>query len=145
MRKTALVYDWLISHGGAGKGLEAIYASYPGPVHTLVKKGDWFEEVKTSYIQKLPFATKLYRNYLPFFPHAIERFDFSGYDLILSSSHAVAKGVKKHAGQLHICYCHTPVRYAWGKKGAYLRDLRGAKKFLAKKVLHRLRKWDLES
>ncbi|MGC8588446.1 MAG: glycosyltransferase family 4 protein, partial [Hydrogenobaculum sp.] len=98
--KFALVHDWLVTIGGAEKTLEAIYELYPTDVYTLLKaeeslKGSIFEKanIKTSFIQKLPKATKLYRNYLPLFPFAIEQFDLSYYDVIISSSHAVAKGV----------------------------------------------------
>lgn len=140
--KTALVHDWLTSKGGAEKVLDAIHALYPGPVHVLVKDGTQDKEVHASFIQRLPFARKAYRNYLPFFPLAIEQFDLSEYDLILSSSHAVAKNVLTHAGQLHICYCHTPMRYAWDLYHPYVQDLSFFKKLYAQKVLHSIRTWD---
>lgn len=140
--KTALVHDWLTSKGGAEKVLDAIHALYPGPVHVLVNSGDHDKEVRPSFIQRFPFAKKAYRHYLPFFPLAIEQFDLSDYDLILSSSHAVAKNVLTHAGQLHICYCHTPMRYAWDLYHQYLQDLGAIKKLVARKVLHSMRNWD---
>jgi len=141
--KTALVHDWLIGRGGAEKVLEAIYALYPGPLHVLVKdKEREFQEVRASFLQKFPFATRAYRFFLPFFPRAIEQFDLSGYDLILSSSHAVAKNVLTHANQLHICYCHTPMRYAWDLYHHYLNDVGGIKKRVAARTLHSIRTWD---
>ena len=93
--RTAHVYDWLVTMGGGEKTLSVIEDIYPAPIHTLVHdskqlKGTKFEgkTIHTSFIQKLPFANRLYRNYLPFFPLAIEQFDLSDYDLIISTSHA---------------------------------------------------------
>jgi len=148
--KTVLIHDWLISLGGAEKVLDAIYSIYPSSIYTLIKKEGCFNDssfadakIVTSFIQKLPFALKNHRNYLPFFPSAVERFDLSDFDVILSSSHAVAKGVKVKEGQLHICYCHTPMRYAWDLQGQYLTHLSGLKEQLAKWTLSYMRKWDV--
>jgi glycosyltransferase involved in cell wall biosynthesis len=99
----------------------------------------------TSFIQKMPFSKKHHRMYLPLFPFAIEQFDLSDYDLILSSSHAVAKGVLTNPDQLHICYCHSPIRYAWSSYHDYIKDnnlSKGIKGFFAKKALHNIRIWD---
>lgn len=148
--KTALIHDWLVSLGGAEKVLDAIFSIYPSPIYTLVKREGSFDrssfaqaEILTSFIQKLPFAVSGHRNYLPFFPAAIERFDLSGYDVLLSSSHAVAKGIDVKEGQLHICYCHTPMRYAWDLHDQYVGDLQGVKEWLAKWTLSYMRKWDV--
>ncbi len=103
------------------------------------------KSVSTSFIQKLPFSKTKYRSYLPFFPLAIEQLDISGYDVVLSSSHAVAKGVLTNANQLHICYCHTPIRYAWDLYFQYLKDSNltsGLKSMIAKFFLHKIRVWD---
>ncbi|MBS0604819.1 MAG: glycosyltransferase [Verrucomicrobia bacterium] len=150
--KTALVYDWLVTMGGGEKTLSAIEEAYPAPIHTLVHdpkrlKGTPFEgkEVHTSFIQNLPFAKRLYRNYLPFFPLAIEQFDLSGFDLVISTSHAVAKGVLTTADQLHLCYCLTPMRYAWDLTHRYLDGVSGIQKGIAKASLHYLRNWDIAS
>lgn len=153
--KVALIHDWLIAMGGAEKVLESLIKMYPADIFTLVKntknlKGTPFEElkVKTSFIQKLPKAEKKYRNYLPLFPLAIEQFDLSEYDLVISSSHSTAKGVLTHADQMHICYCHTPMRYAWDLYQQYLREARlksGLKGVMAKFFLHYLRIWDAHS
>ncbi|MCB1083575.1 MAG: glycosyltransferase family 4 protein, partial [Simkania sp.] len=98
--KVALVHDWLVKFGGAEKVLKAMSEVYPSKIYTLVAdrenlKGSHFEdkEIQTSFIQKLPRATKKYRSYLPFFPLAIEQFDLCDYDLVVSSSHSIAKGV----------------------------------------------------
>ncbi|MBF5059042.1 glycosyltransferase family 4 protein [Candidatus Neptunochlamydia vexilliferae] len=151
--KVALVHDWLTTMGGAEKVLEALLEVFPADLFTLVKDpkavvGTPFEKAKTSFIQRLPRAKKKYRSYLPFFPIAIEQFDLSGYDLVISSSHAVAKGVLTHADQLHICYCHTPMRYAWDLYQQYLRESKlksGVKGVIVKVFLHYLRMWDAQA
>ena len=150
--KTALVHDWLVTLAGAEKVLEAIYELYPSSIYTLVRdekklKGSIFEnaDVKTSFIQKFPKASTQYRNYLLFFPLAIEQFDLSEYDIIISSSHAVAKGILSHSSQLHVCYCHTPIRYAWDLYHRYLKEAnltKGIKSSLVKLILHYIRVWD---
>jgi len=153
--KIALVHDWLPILGGAEKVLESIYELYPSPIYTLLKnstalKGSAFENatIHTSLIQKLPFAKTKYRSYLPFFPLAVEQFDLSDYDLIISSSYAVAKGVLVWPNQTHICYCHSPIRYAWDMYFEYLKDAKlekGFKALIAKVVLHYIRMWDYAS
>ncbi len=147
--KCALVYDWLVTRGGGEKTLSVIEELYPAPIHTLVHdpKGLPLEgrTIHTSFLQSMPFAKRLYRYYLPLFPFAIEQFDLSGYDLILSTSHAVAKGVLTHAQQLHLCYCLTPMRYAWDLTHRYLEGIGKWQKRFAKPALHYLRNWDIAS
>lgn len=150
--KTALVYDWLVTMGGGEKTLSAIQESYPAPIYTLVHnskklQGTSFEgrEIHTSFLQKLPFAKQHYRAYLPLFPLAIEQFDLSAYDLVISTSHAVSKGVLSHAGQLHLCYCLTPMRYAWDLTHRYLEGVGAFKSAVARASLHYLRNWDVAS
>ncbi len=150
--RSALVHDWLVGIGGGEKCLEAIYDLFPSPISTLVKdvekiKGMNFAsaEIETSFIQKLPFARTAYRNYLPLFSFAIEQFDLSQHDLIISLSHAVAKGVLTHSDQLHLCYCFTPMRYAWNLTNQYLAGLGALRKFCAGVALHKLRAWDVAS
>lgn len=152
--KVALVQDWFVVNGGAEKVVKEIVELYPEcDVFSLV---DFLEEkdrdfilkgkkAKTSFIQKLPFAKKLYRNYLPLFPTAIESLDFSGYDLIISSSYAVAKGLKKNKNQIHICYCHSPIRYAWDLEDEYFDKTFFLKRIFIKRVLNYIRKWDVKS
>jgi hypothetical protein len=96
----------------------------------------------------LPYAKKQHRKYLPLFPKAIESFDLSQYDLIISSSHSVAKGVRTNKNQLHICYCHSPMRYAWDEADYYLKEANlnsGVKGLIVQSILKYLRKWDLKS
>ena len=153
LHSTALVHDWLVTRAGAEKVLEAIYEEYPGDIFTLVHDPKQFvqsslsgADVSTSFIQNLPFGKSKYRSYLPLFPLAIEKFDLSEYEVVLSTSHAVAKGVLTTANQLHICYCCTPVRYAWDLTHQYQREAgltKGVKGNLARLVLHYIRMWDL--
>jgi len=154
--KLALVNDWLMSGvGGSEKVLQAICEIFNPPLFTLVSdpknlQDTFFEkvEIHNSFVQKLPFSKKKYRNYLPFFPMAIEQFNLSTYDVVLSCSHSVAKGVLTNSEQLHICYCYTPIRYAWDLYYQYLRESkleRGLKAKLAKFFLHYVRMWDIQS
>jgi len=154
--KVAIVCDWLVTLGGAEKVLSKILNCFPDA--DLFAVIDFLEDknrglilnkpVKTTFIQKLPFAKKHYRTYLPLMPLAIEQFDLSRYDLILSSSHAVAKGVITGPNQVHISYVHSPMRYAWDLQHQYLRESGLDKKwygYLARYFLHKLRLWDLRS
>ncbi|MGB2551774.1 glycosyltransferase family 4 protein [Campylobacter sp. MOP51] len=156
MRK-ALVHDWFSVYAGAEKCVESFTNIWNDfDIYSLV---DFFNKddreivlkgkrTYTSFIQNLPFAETKYRNYLPLFPFAIERFDLRDYDLILSSSHAVAKGVITTPDQLHISYIHTPIRYAWDLYNQYLRESglnKGLKGIFAKYCLHKIRLWDLST
>ncbi len=152
--KTAIVHDWLVTNAGAEKVLKSLLEIYPhADIFSLV---DFLNDrdreeilsnknVNTSFIQKLPFSKKHFRNYLPLFPKAIESFDLSSYDLIISSSWAVAKGVKTHKKQLHICYCYTPIRYAWDLYEEYTSNLKQPKKFLVEQTLKYIKKWDIKT
>lgn len=151
--KAALVHDWVITLGGSERCLESFHELFPeAPLFTLVYNPESAKElgfdrnqVHASFLQNFPKAQKWYRHYLPLYPLAVEQFDLKDYDLILSSSHAAAKGVLTRAGQLHICYCHTPMRYAWDLTHEYLRDHgldRGIKGMAARFFLHYLRQWD---
>ena len=156
MTRVAIVHDWLVTYAGAEKVLEQILELYPSAdvfsiVDFLSIENRGFlqgKETKVSFIQKLPFAKKKYRSYLPFMPLAIEQLDVSAYDLVISSSHAVAKGVITGPDQLHICYCHSPIRYAWDMQHQYLREAglnKGLKSWLARWFLHKMRLWDLRT
>ncbi|MCX8028925.1 MAG: glycosyltransferase family 4 protein [Brevinematales bacterium] len=153
--KYCLVADWLVTFAGSEKVVKILNELYLPDVFTLIynestlkQLGIPFEKVKQSFISKLPFSGKKYRNYLAFFPLAIEQFDLSEYNVIISSSHAVAKGVITRHYQLHICYCHTPIRYAWDLYHQYLKEAnleKGIKGFIAKLILHYIRIWDLST
>ena len=154
--KVAIIHDWLVTYAGAERVLEQMLNVYPDA--DLFSMVDFLPEgqrdfimnkpVTTSFIQKLPFAKKKYRGYLPLMPLAVEQFDLSAYDLVISSSHAVAKGVITGPDQCHICMCYSPIRYAWDLQHQYLRESgldKGFKGWLAKWQLHKIRLWDLRT
>jgi len=152
--KVAIVHDWLVTNAGAEKVLKVIVELYPNAdIFSLVdflnnEQRDKIilgKSVQTSFIQKLPLAKTHFRNYLPLFPKAIESLDLTDYDLIISSSWAVAKGVKKSKNQRHICYSHTPIRYAWDLYEEYTSQLKQPKKFLVQKTLEYIRRWDIST
>lgn len=154
--RIAIVHDWLTVYAGAERVLEQMLCCFPqadiySTVDFLPANARAFlqnKKVTTSFIQKLPFAKTKYRNYLPLMPLAIEQFDLSNYDLIISSSHAVAKGVLTGPDQVHICMCYSPMRYAWDLQHQYLQEsglTKGPKAWLVKFLLHRLRIWDLRT
>lgn len=155
--KIAIVADWLVSYAGSERVLEQMLACFPeADVFSIV---DFVPDSQraflqgkqpmTSFIQSLPGARRFYRHYLPLMPLAIEQFDLSAYDLILSSSHAVAKGVIVGPDQLHISYVHSPIRYAWDLQHQYLHesglDRRWLVGSLARYLLHRIRLWDVRT
>ncbi|EFR41455.1 glycosyltransferase, group 1 family protein [Selenomonas sp. oral taxon 137 str. F0430] len=151
--KVAVVCDWLVVYAGAERVLEQILKLYPeADLFCLVDflpndRRDFILNKKTnpSFIQNLPFAKTKYRSYLPFMPIAIEQLDVSAYDLVISSSHAVAKGILTGPNQIHISYVHSPMRYAWDLQHQYLKQAglqRGLKSWLARAILHYMRMWD---
>ena len=151
--KVAVIHEWLVNYAGSERVLEQIIKLYPDSdlfcqVDFLSDSERGFilnKKARTSFIQNLPFAKDKYRSYLPFMPFAARRFDVSGHDIIISNSHSVAKGVIKNPRQLQICYCHTPMRYAWDLREQYLKESgldSGFKGAMAKFILDRLKKWD---
>jgi glycosyltransferase involved in cell wall biosynthesis len=148
--KTAIIHDWLITQGGAEKVLQSIYQLFPSPIYTLFfdKMQDFSlpkHKITSSFLDHLPFSSCYHRFLLPLFPFAVKRFDLSGYDVLISSSHAVAKGIRKRQGQLHICYCHTPMRYAWDLKEEYLGKLSPFMRYTSIKLLDAIGRWDVSS
>lgn len=152
MLKTAIVHDWLTGMRGGEKVLEALCELFPdadlftllhipGAVSGTIEK----RRIKTSFIQRLPFAKKRYRLYLPLFPLAVEGFDLKGYDLVISSSHCAAKGVIPGPNALHISYIHSPMRYVWDMYGEYFGKTRGLSGLLIRLFAHYLRLWDSSS
>tara|TARA_B110000238_G_scaffold84250_1_gene92662 strand:- start:2282 stop:3430 length:1149 start_codon:yes stop_codon:yes gene_type:complete len=155
--KKALIHDWYTVYGGAERCVESftniwddfdhfsLIDDLSDPHRELILKG---KKTKNSFIQKLPFWKKKYRTYLPLFPFAIEQFDLSDYELILSSSSSVAKGVLTKPSQLHIAYVYSPVRYAWDLYHQYLKESKldsGVKGLIAKYFLFKLRAWDFST
>jgi glycosyltransferase involved in cell wall biosynthesis len=152
--KVALVHDWLTGQRGGEKVLEVLAEIFPqAPIFTLFHfKGSQVENVetksiRTSFLQKLPFLNKRYRWYLPLFPLAAELFDLSEFDLVVSTSHCVAKGVIPPPHALHISYIHSPVRYAWNQYFAYFSPgkLNVFSRLIIPPLIHRLRVWDESS
>lgn len=152
--KKALVHDWYYVNGGAEKVVHSFNSIWNDFEHYALvdflndKDRDYIlsgKKATTSFIQKLPTAKSNHRKFLQLFPYAIEQFDLQDYDLILSSSASIAKGVLTNQNQLHISYCHSPMRYAWDLYHQYLNDSnlsKGLKGLYAKRVLHKIRTWD---
>jgi len=149
--KVALVHDFLNQVGGAEKVLQVFHELFPkAPVFTVVydpeeTKGEFDDlDIRTTFIQGIPFGVKRYKWFLSWMPAAIERFDFSKYDLVLSDSTAFAKGIITRPETLHISYCHTPTRYLWSDTYSYTAELKQPKiiKSFLPFVLNRIRQWD---
>lgn len=151
--KIAIVHEWFDSYAGSEKVLEQMLKVYPeadlfAVVDFLPPNKRWFiqnKNVTTTFIQKLPRAKNKFRKYLPLMPLAIEQLDLRKYDLVISNSHCVAKGVITGPNQLHISYVHSPIRYAWDLQQQYLEEANlqyGLKGWIAKIILHYMRLWD---
>jgi glycosyltransferase involved in cell wall biosynthesis len=151
--RVAIVHEWLITYAGSEKVLEAMLQVFPEadifcaldflpkPFRGRLKNS----KIRTSFIQRIPFARHLHRYFLALMPLAVEQHDLSGYDIVISNSHAVAKGCLTSASQLHICYCYTPIRYAWDLQFQYLAEsnlLWGLRSVIARWTLHKIRIWD---
>lgn len=152
--KVAIVHEWFDTIAGSERCVESFNNLYPeSEIYALV---DYLDEkdkkellgkkrVYTTFLQKFPFGKKLFRNLLPLFPLAVEQHDLREFDLILSSSHSVSKGLLRNQKQIHICYCHTPMRYAWDMYHEYTQELNFIKRVMAKYFLHKIRIWDISS
>lgn len=149
-KKVAIVHDWLVTFRGGEQILEALCELFPkadiftlfydpGSVRSRIEK----HSIRASFLNRLPGARRFYRWSLPLFPLAIEQFDLNEYDLIISSSHCVAKGIIPSPGALHISYCHTPMRYAWDRRNDYFGG--SALEPFMTPFLHYLRMWDVTS
>lgn len=151
-----IVADWLVTYAGAEKVIKEFIQLYPdADLYSVVdflsdesRNNFSGKHATTTFIQKLPRSRKIYQKYLPLMPLAIEQLDVSHHDIILSSSHAVSKGVLTGPDQMHISYVHSPIRYAWDLQHQYLRESgldKGIKGLLAKWLLHKVRLWDLRT
>ncbi len=151
--RVAIVHDWLPLYGGAERVLEQMIHVFPeaeiySMIDSIPPENRAFlqgRHVSTSFIQNMPWGKSKYRAYLPLMPFAVEQFDMSRYDIIISSSYAVAKGVLTGPNQLHICYCHSPIRYAWDLQHEYLSEARlnvGLRSWILRLGLHYIRLWD---
>ena len=151
MMRVAVVHDWLTGMRGGEKVLEAIFRLYPeAELHTLVHRrgsvSPLIEQrrIRRSIVDRLPMAASRYREYLPLFPFAIEQFDFDRFDLVISSSHCAAKSVVVPGRATHVCYCHSPMRYAWDQFEAYFGPERVGKAGSAvlRRVMAAMARWD---
>jgi glycosyltransferase involved in cell wall biosynthesis len=151
--RVAIVHEWLVTYAGSEKVLEAMLQVFPDA--DIFCALDFLPEqfrgnlknkkIRTSFIQRIPFARHLHRYMLGLMPLAVEQHDLSAYDIVISNSHAVAKGCLTTASQLHICYCYTPIRYAWDLQFQYLAEsnlLWGLRSIIARWMLHKIRIWD---
>ncbi|MCR5723548.1 MAG: glycosyltransferase [Treponema sp.] len=150
--KVAIVHDWLVNYGGAERVVESLLSLYPNAdIYTLVydkkKMASHFppEQVHTSFVQKIPFATKLYTKLLSLMPKAFEQFDFSGYDVVICSSSSCAKGVITPPDVPHLAYVHTPMRYAWDQFFAYRSRSGKLTRFFMDRWMPQIRLWDYVS
>lgn len=148
-KRVAIVHDWLLTLRGGERVLEAILELYPqAEIFTLFyRKGSLSPKIEArkihaSILNKLPWVHKYYRLLLPLFPWIIERFDLSEYDLVISSSFCVAKGALVAPHSLHVCYCHSPMRYAWDQNHEYFPGWKG---WLTSPFFYFLRQWDVTS
>ena len=152
--RVAIVHDWLITIGGAEKVLRQLLIAYPEAdlfcLFNFFNKEQQKEilldrPTHGTYLQSVPFSKSQYRKLVPLFYKAIESLDVSEYDIVISSSHAVAKGVKIREGQLHFCYCHTPMRYVWNMKKTYLSQIPERFRKLASRQFKRIKDWDYQT
>ena len=153
MSKIALVHDYFVQMGGAEKVVEAIHDSFPSsPVYTTVALPRMLQDrlraadIRTSAMQRLPAMDRRFRHYFMLYPFAVENFDLSQYDLIFSSSSGYAKGVRRKRNTIHVCYCHTPMRWVWRYEDYVARERFGhGIKSLLPMCLWGLKKWDLRA
>lgn len=147
--KVAIVHDWLVNYGGAERVVEQMLVLYPdADIYTLVydrkKMAKHFppEKVHTSFVQRIPMATKLYTKFLSLMPKAFESFDLSPYDLVIASSSSCAKGVITSPNTRYLAYIHTPMRYAWDLYFDYYRRSGAITRFFMKRQIPKIRQWD---
>ncbi|MEM9168182.1 MAG: glycosyltransferase [Pseudomonadota bacterium] len=150
--RVAIVHYWLLAERGGEKVLQAIANLYPqADLFFCVADTDIANRlfpgrrVHTSLVQRLPFSKRLYQFYLPLMPLALEQFDLQGYDLVISSESGPAKGVIVPPDALHVCYCHSPMRYLWDHYHHYMDDAGSLARFAMAPMFHRLRQWDVTS
>lgn len=147
--KVAIVHDWLTIYGGSESIVRIMHEFYPeAPIYTTVydrkNMPEDFQQmdIRTSFIQKLPFGKKKYTSYLMMMPYAFEQFDLSEYDLVISSNTSCSKGVITGANTLHICYCNTPMRYGWDFYHEYVKPKNALARFFIAWMMKGIRQWD---
>jgi glycosyltransferase involved in cell wall biosynthesis len=150
--KLAIVHDFLNQYGGAEKCIEAFHEIFPrAPIYTSIflseKMPNSFRQmdIRTSFMQKLPGLGKHFKKYLMLYPKAMESFNLKEYDIIISSSSAFAKGIRKNNSAIHVCYCYSPMRFVWDSRNYFEKEnLNSTYKVCLPVLLSRLKKWDLE-
>ncbi len=147
--KIAIVHDWLVTYAGADRVVDQLHQVFPNaPIYTLVYDRKRMPErfrtydIRTTHLQKIPFATRLYKNMLTLMPGAFERLDLTEYDLVISSCSSCSKGVITRPDAVHICYCHTPTRYIWDFYYTYLRNAGFLKRLMIPRMVQKMRLWD---
>jgi len=151
--KVAIAHEWIVTLGGSERVALEFHQLYPdAPIFTTVYDARARTEfrgadVRPSFLQRIPGATRRYPQLLPLMPLAFSRFDTRGYDLVLISSHAASKAIRKQPGQVHVCYCHTPMRYAWDLYDLYVTQsgLNPAQRVAARVIFRAMRRWDRRS
>jgi len=149
-RRIAIVHYWLVNMRGGERVVEALCELYPdADIFTHVYAADRMSDiirrhsVRTTFIARLPWARRLYQSYLPLMPLALEQLDLRAYDLVISSESGPAKGVLTRPDAVHVCYCHTPMRYAWNMYQEYWDGLPNVKRWVMALLMHRIRQWDV--
>jgi glycosyltransferase involved in cell wall biosynthesis len=148
--KVAIVCDWLTTSGGAEKVILSLHKLFPNaPIYTSIFNSEnnpafFNADIRTSILQKMPFAKKKHQLYLTWMPKVFENFNLDDYDVVISSSHSCAKGIITKPSTLHICYCHSPMRYAWENSINYINEyqINPIAKKLAPWLMHKIRIWD---
>jgi glycosyltransferase involved in cell wall biosynthesis len=147
--KIAIVHDWLVSYAGADRVVDQLHMIFPNaPIYTLVydkkQMPDRFRkyDIRTTAIQKIPFATNLYKYFFTMMPLAFERLDLTPFDLVISSCSSCSKGIITRPDAIHICYCHTPTRYIWDFYYSYLSNAGWLKRLMIPHIAHKMRIWD---
>lgn len=150
--RVAIVHYWMVAMRGGERVVERLLKLYPGAdlfTHVLnagaMSSTLRAAKITTSFINELPFSTRLYQYYLPLMPLALEQFDLSGYDLVISSESGPSKGVITHPDSLHVCYCHSPMRYLWDHYHQYRKEANLLARLAMPELYHRLRQWDVAS
>lgn len=150
--RVAIVHYWLVSMRGGERVLERLLNLFPEAdifthVHDPSRISDTLNKAvaKTSFINRLPFSKRVYPYYLPLMPMALEHLDLGAYDLVISSEAGPAKGIITRPDSLHVCYCHSPMRYLWDQYHQYRQDSSGLARLAMPAIYHRLRQWDVSS
>lgn len=147
--RVAIVHHWFVSQGGGERVAEVLAQMYPAAdLFALVANPEWVPQslrhryLRTSFLNRVPFASRIYRQLLPLYPMAVEQIDLSGYDLVLTSDSGPMKGTIVSPSAIHICYCHSPMRYLWDQYHEYRKSMGRASRAAFSLSAHYVRSWD---